>query len=88
MARSNSHFVAPPWLRCMGCCAGMAPLLALVTAECFSPSISMSFCTLALTFLFRFSLHTLITGTPPKSISEFVGDFRNGRIVAKERQKY
>ena len=85
MEPSNKVFVAPNWLRCVCCCAGMLPLFPAIAVEARWPSAPAAASVVVLSFLFRFCLCTLINGVPPKSAIEFAADWNKGKFSAKER---
>ncbi len=85
MEPSNNTFTAPNWLRCSCCCAGMLPLFPAIVVEALWPTPAAASCVVALAFLFKFCLFTLITGVPPKSAIELAVDWSKGKLSAKER---
>jgi hypothetical protein len=87
MARSNSRFRAPTWLRCVACVAGMAPLFPALLAQLRVSSIPNALSLMTSIFLFRFCLHTLVTGSPPTSVSSLAANLRQGKLAVKEKQR-
>lgn len=85
MEPSNNTFVAPNWLRCSCCCAGMLPLFPAIIVQALWPSAPAAASVIVLSFLFRFCLSTLINGVPPRSAIEFAADLSKGKLSAKER---
>lgn len=84
MARSTTGFVAPSWLRCCACVAGLIPLFVALVAAIFNPTTAMTMCVFASGPLFRYCLHTLIIGTPPRTTSECIVELWRGRFATRE----
>jgi hypothetical protein len=68
MARSTSTPFAPAWVRCVACLPGLvSPAAPVYLFSCGAGGVFVVPLSLASIYVYIFCVHTVVTGSPPRS---------------------